>query len=489
MGGINHIRESTMKLINYLSLGLLISLGANTNAYTTRLGQIYDEKNNQVFINGLSWSGFQDTNVFQGLQANPFYSIRTESGIEKAGLMDLITHPWDMADSGVDKESAIQFKTIRLPIQPEVLFDESNQVDVNKGLSDKEQPTTGNGIFCKTWQRGENACEIAVSPNQAFWIVLEEMKKNNIKVLIDMHHRNGYGDQVRDGTVYSMNQYEKDLTLMASEIRKRHLDNVIGIDVFNEPYQLSWFRNRNGQVAWTKVIATAAQAIHKANPALLLFVEGPGGGNDDLDNPVICVQANLIQDDPEGYSHWKDTSTCGNDQELVLFKGNWGEDFKALLNKDSARKGIATFDVHHFSDALAQQVPTLDSGALDWLLGDDEAGNNGHLVFSPHVYPREVAGWETAPGAPSNLRFEWSWGFLYKSGYPVVLGEASWKTAQGKRFFTDALMPFLQQSEIGTHNLYFWAIGYLGDTVSVINPDSGKLDLDLQRTLAPYYNK
>jgi hypothetical protein len=305
--------------------------------------------------------------------------------------------------------------------------------------------------------------------------------------MIDMHHRNGYGDGMRDGTVYDMTQYAKDITLIAKEVKERNLDNVIGIDVFNEPYQLSWFRARNNQAPWTKVIATAATAIHQANPDLLLFVEGSGGGNDDMDNPVICLSKNDVPES-DGYSHWSDPQKCANGQEVVSFRGNWGEDFKPLLNETSAKQGEAVFDADKFTNALVQQVPEMDAATVDWLLGDDKAGNNGHIVFSPHVYPKEVAGWETEPGVASNLRFNWSWGFLHKAGFPIVMGEASWKTVSGKNFFTQSLMPYLAESGVGTSNLYFWAIGYLGDTVTAIDPNTGVLNLDVQQTLKPYFN-
>lgn len=49
-------------------------------------------------------------------------------------------------------------------------------------------------------------------------------------------------------------------------------------------------------------------------------------------------------------------------------------------------------------------------------------------------------------------------------------------------------MPYLTQSGIGSNNFYFWAIGYLGDTVSAINPNTGELNLDVQQTLKPYFN-
>ncbi|KTD72513.1 cellulase family glycosylhydrolase [Legionella tucsonensis] len=472
-----------MKKMRVLGCWLLLMLVLDAHAYQTREGKIYNDKGQIVHIDGLSWSGFQDTNIFQGLQSNPFYAIPSLSSNPRAyGMMDLISHPWDFPSSGVDKNSSVSFKTLRLPIQPEVLYDEQHEVDLNKSLSDKSSPSAGNGIFCKTWQSNGTACEKAVSPKQAFWIVLHELKKKNIKVMIDIHHRHGYGDAMRDGTVYDMQRYGNDISLLAAEIKNRNLDNVLGIDIFNEPYRLNWFKTHDSQVPWTKVIATAANAVQKNNPNLLLFVEGPDSGNDDANNPVICIPKSQIVND-NGYSHSPDPSLCGN-LERMFFKGNWGEDFKPLLDEKQAQNGSAVFDKDKFRNQLISQG--INQSALQWLLGDGQA-QNSHLVFSPHVYPSEVAGWETAPGMPSQLRFDWSWGFLYKAGYPVVLGEASWKTAKGKAFFTNSLMPYLQ-ANMETNNIFFWAIGYLGDTVSAIDPNSGELNLDVQQTLKNYFD-
>ncbi|PWY55734.1 endoglucanase [Legionella qingyii] len=472
-----------MKKMKVLGCCLLLMLALDAYSYQTRESKIYNDKGQLVHIDGLSWSGFQDTNVFQGLQSNPFYAIPSLSSSPRAyGMMNLISKPWEFPSSGVDKNSAVSFKTLRLPIQPEVLYDDQREVDLNKWLSDKAAPSAGNGLFCKTWQSNGSACEKAVSPKQAFWTVLQELKKNNIRVMIDIHHRHGYGDAMRDGTVYDMNRYEQDISLLATEIKKRNLDNVLGIDIFNEPYRLNWFKMHDAQVPWTKVIATAANAVQKNNPNLLLFVEGPDSGNDDANNPVICVPKSQIVND-NGYSHAPDPALCGT-LDRVFFKGNWGEDFKPLLNEQQAKNGIAVFDKDKFKKELVNQG--INQTALQWLLGDAQA-QNGHIVFSPHVYPAEVAGWETAPGNPSQLRFDWSWGFLYKAGYPIVLGEASWNTAKGKAFFTNALMPYLQ-ANMETNNIFFWAIGYLGDTVSAIDPNSGELNLDVQQTLKNYFD-
>ncbi|WP_454784736.1 cellulase family glycosylhydrolase [Legionella sp. WA2024007413] len=472
-----------MKKMNVLGSCLLLMLAWNAHSYQTRESKIYTDKGQLVHIDGLSWSGFQDTNVVQGLQSNPFYAIPSLSSSPRAyGMMNLISKPWEFPSSGVDKNSGVSFKTLRLPIQPEVLYDDQHEVDLNKWLSDKAVPSAGNGLFCKTWQSNGSACEKAVSPKQAFWTVLQELKKKNIRVMIDIHHRHGYGDSMRDGTVYDMKRYEQDISLLATEIKKRNLDNVLGIDIFNEPYRLNWFKMHDSQVPWTKVIATAANAIQKNNPSLLLFVEGPDSGNDDSNNPVICVPKSKIVND-NGYSHSPDPALCGT-LERMFFKGNWGEDFKPLLNEKQAKTGVPVFDKDKFKKELVSQG--INQTALQWLLGDSQA-QNSHIVFSPHVYPAEVAGWETAPGTPSQLRFDWSWGFLYKAGYPVVLGEASWKTAKGKAFFTNALMPYLQ-ANMETNNIFFWAIGYLGDTVSAIDPNSGELNLDVQQTLKNYFD-
>nr|WP_241480511.1 hypothetical protein [Legionella norrlandica] len=80
-----------MKLFKYISCFLLLGLTLKANAYYTSQGNIYDRSGNKININGVSWSGFQDTNVFQGLQSNPFYNITMPQSKPRNGLMDLLT--------------------------------------------------------------------------------------------------------------------------------------------------------------------------------------------------------------------------------------------------------------------------------------------------------------------------------------------------------------------------------------------------------------
>lgn len=480
---VSNRRKAVMSATKLLTFMASLSLSLNVNAFYTKNANIYDEQGNKVVMNGLSWSGFQDTNIFQGLQSNPFYAITTKkSNPRNYGLMDLVSNPWDFPGSGVDKSKGVEFKTVRIPIQPGIFYEDRAEVNLNKSYSDKNFPRAGNGIFCKSWEKNSNECAIAVSPKKAFWTAIQEMKRHNINVIIDIHHQYDYVDSWSDGTVYDINQYMADLRLIAFQVKERGLDNVIGIDIFNEPFRLNWFKTNGSQVPWTKVIAMAANTIYQVNPRLLLFVEGADNGNDTADNPVICIEKDKIVDDPNGYSHSSDKDLCGN-LERVFFKGSWGEDFKPLLNQDLAKQGVVEFDREKFETELIKQG--INRQALRWLLGNNKA-DNSHFVASPHVYPAEVVGWETAPGEPSNLRFDWTWGFLHAAGYPVVLGETSWKTRQGRAFFTKALMPYLKDN-IGTNNIIFWGIGYLADTHSLINPHNGELNIDVHQTLKPYW--
>ncbi|KTD16410.1 cellulose binding domain-containing protein [Legionella jordanis] len=471
-------------LISSLSVLLFCT---SSHAYYSKDSSIYDSNNSLVKIDGISWSGFQDSRIVQGLSSNPFYSAEglPTSYSRSYGMLDALVHPWDYSDSGVDRSNSVSFKTLRLPIQPGVLYDEGNQVDMNRSLANKADPRKGNGVFCKTWETNGSACASTVNPKEAFWITLQELKANNVKVLIDFHHKYGYGDGYRDGTVYDLNQYEADVKLLAQEIKNRNLTNVIGIDVFNEPHQLYWFRDNGSQPAWIKVIASAAKILSTYNPDLLLFVEGSGQGSGDPDQPIICPKSSDIVRNDEAYSVSTDPANCVGDTQRVEFKGNWGEDFKPLLTKNSAKSGEALFDKANFNQKLKDAG--LTDAAVTWLMGDTN-GANAHIVFSPHVYPREVGTWESAPGKPSELRFDWTWGFLAKAGYPVVLGESSWKSSEGLAFFENAVVPYLQKHQM-QNNLFFWAVGYLGDTISLIDPNSGALNLEAEKVLHDLYNQ
>ncbi|WP_199911754.1 cellulase family glycosylhydrolase [Dongshaea marina] len=497
-----------MKMNGIRRVVILGTLFASSGAlaYHTANGKIYTEQGEEVVINGVSWSGLQDDSKLNGLAGNPFYQVLLGPQTQgKLGMMETLTHPWDYPETGITKEQGVQFKTIRLPIQPAVIADPDDSpyvvpANFQGNYADKNHPQQGSGVFCKTWQQDGVHCAVQMNNREMFWQTLEEFKKNNIRVLIDFHHHRALGDQ-RDGKVYDLSQYQQDVATLAREIKARNLSNVLGIDIYNEPYKLWWFKDRGsveeGYAAWGKVIAVAAKAVYENNPDLLLFVEGTDTGSSgdpalhSSDGLKICV-AGEVPVDPNGYSISTDPACV--DGQRVDFKANWGEDFRPLLDKRKALQGIASFDRAGFSQYLTTTLTQTGTSTeraqaiIHWLLGEADASQS-HLVISPHVYPKQIGGWETAPGKPSQLRFDWNWGFLGKAGYPVVLGEAAWNRNGGVDFVTKTLLPYMKTIGSSASNYFYWAIGYLGDTTSLIGMSDGKLDpgvyAELHKVFAP----
>ena len=83
-------------------------------AYRTNGGNIFDDNNNMIAINGVAWIGFQDSNFLGGLWNVPFNSFGTQHGV-----IELLTAPWNVPGSNVaSPNNGVAFKSIRLPIQP-----------------------------------------------------------------------------------------------------------------------------------------------------------------------------------------------------------------------------------------------------------------------------------------------------------------------------------------------------------------------------------
>ena len=85
-------------------------------AYTAHDGKMYDGLGNVIDINGVNWSGFQDSGFIDELYGSvPFYPLGTSAPF---GLVDMLTHPWDNAGTGVTKSdiSIVSNGTVSLDI-------------------------------------------------------------------------------------------------------------------------------------------------------------------------------------------------------------------------------------------------------------------------------------------------------------------------------------------------------------------------------------
>lgn len=477
---------------------LLVFFGLNcfhsVYGFNTLNGKIYDGSGNEVAINGVAWIGFQDSNFLGGLWNAPFNTIGTQHSV-----MQLLTAPWTVPGSGVTSATTgVSFKSIRLPIQPGIWHNDTTVQSSPFDFSSTNMatPEAGNGPFCD-WTKGSDAsghCIQAKTAPNLLTAVINEFKNQNIYVMLDFHHRPGLGDGFRDGTVvaagYTLQNYHDDIVNFV----KTAPNNILGIDIYNEPHQLYWFQDNTqttpAQPSWIKVIAAAASAAYDTNQTILLFVEAPGGteGNDPFD-PVysqtapICLPSTTKIDDTSVIGLTNDPAHCTNTatpMRVVNIGVNWGENFRSLLDVTQSSKGIAKFDAIKFRTMLTQAITANNFSATnptliaDWLLGPNNDGNNGHIVFAPHLYGAEVGGWQSDAN-DSPIRFKWNFGFLIESGFPFVVGELGYDVQipakGGEDFFLDSVAPYLISKQIN-HNLFFWTWNFSDFPIGMRSSDS-----------------
>jgi len=463
-------------------------------AFSTKAGNIYDNNGNLVSIDGVAWIGFQDSNFLGGLWSVPFYPFGSQNGV-----IQLMTTPWTVSSSNITSTSkGVAFKSIRLAIQPGIWHNVATAQSSPFAfqVTDIKNPQTGNGPFCD-WTKGSDAsghCIQSLSAPNLLTAVINEFNKQNMYVMLDFHHRPGLGDGFRDGTIvasdYTLKMYHDDVANFA----KTAPANVIGVDIFNEPHQLFWFQSNTSvtpaQPAWISVIAAAAAAVYDNNQNLLLFVEAPGGtvGNDPYDpvyssTTAICMSSSTKVDNSSNIGLGT-SSLCKNASFPLRannIQSNWGENFRSLIDTSQSANGVAAFNATFFRTQLIQAIQanafsaTTAANIANWLLGSNNDGNGGHLVFAPHLYGSEVGGWQS-DASDSVIRFKWNFGFLMDSGFPFVVGELGFHTQMpqtgGEDFFVNSVTPYLVSKNIN-HNLFFWTWNQADFPIGIRTDDSG----------------
>jgi|GEM_PF-4706684 len=477
-----------------LSVALAASLSQPTFAFKTANGNIYDNAGNQVSINGVAWIGFQDSNFLGGLWNTPFNPIGSTPGI-----IQLLTAPWTVSGSNITSQtSGVSFKSLRLPIQPGIWHNVTTvqQSPFDFSSTNSATPTAGNGPFCD-WTQGADGsghCIASKSAPDLLTATINLFQAQNINIMLDFHHRPGLGDNFRDGTVvasdYTLQNYHDDV----ANFVKGAPSNIMGVDLYNEPHQLFWYQDNTQttpvQPAWIKVIAAAASAVYDNNQNVLLFVEAPGGtvGNDPYDpaynqTTPICLPASTKIDSTTAVSVTTDTVNCpaSNPLRVTNIGSNWGENLRPLLDTSQSKNGVAKFNVTQFRSMLIQAITTNNFSSTDpnliadWLLGPNNDGNNGHLVFAPHLYGSQVAGWQSDAN-DSQIRFKWNFGFTLDSGFPFVVGELGFDVQEpqtgGEDFFLNSVAPYLVSKGIN-HNLFFWTWNFSDSPAGIRSNDSG----------------
>lgn len=312
------------------------------------------------------------------------------------------THLWNMGwKAQIQQIKDLGFNAIRLPYVPETLYSKAR---VNDGLDTYVEPTLNPELQGKT-------------PLEVMDLWMAEARRQQLYVLLDFHsvskkaqYKTWYNDdpkaygeggwaQTYNAQAYSTDDWIRDLKFVA----ERYADNpwLIGIDLFNEPYGVvRWgpgdqqtYRPEND---WKIATEKAAAAVLKANPRLLIFVQGIEANWDGIEKPGMSI--------------------------------NYGENLQpqAYRPLDIAQDKLVLSPHTYGPDALAE-------------------------------YPKKSFG---APDYPANLAADWETLFgQFQPRHPVIIGEFGGFYGTGPsggrdRQWQDALVDYLVSK--GMRSSFYW---------------------------------
>jgi endoglucanase len=162
------------------------------------------------------------------------------------------------------------------------------------------------------------------------------------------------------------------------------VDNIIGIDIYNEPHDYTW-------AEWKALTEAAYAAINAVNPNTLLFVQGVGtkaGTQDGSPSTVTEVPHGSATTNP-----------------------NWGENlFEAGTNPISIPKERLVYSPHTYGPSVFVQKMFMDPAQTQCaeLEGDAAGDANCNIVINPTLLRQ---GWEE------------HFGYLRQQNFAIVVGE------------------------------------------------------------------
>jgi len=183
---------------------------------------------------------------------------------------------------------------------------------------------------------------------------------------------------------YDENKWKEDLKTMAGLSDELGVTNIMGIDIFNEPWDFTWEE-------WSSYIDQAYAEISAINPNILIFAQGisdSAGNQDGTPDTVIEV--------PHGDE---------------FSNPNWGENlYEAGDNPPSMPKSKLVYTPHTYGPSVFVQQMFMDPSQPECagLYGDEAGDNECNIVINPALLE---PGWEE------------HFGYLKDLGYAIVIGE------------------------------------------------------------------
>ncbi len=236
---------------------------------------------------------------------------------------------------------------------------------------------------------------------------------------------------------YNVTKWLNNLKTLAGLGADIGVDNVMGIDIYNEPWDYSW-------TEWRSLIDSAYAAISAVNPHILIFAEGVGSSNGNQDGTPSTVNKTPYGD--------------------TAYNPNWGENlYEAGVNPPSMPKSKLVFSPHCYGPSVSTQSEFTDLEAQPECAGlvEDAFGNmKCRIVINPVKLEK---GWAQ------------HFGYLKALGYAVCIGEfggnMDWPRkseprmqtrygyitdtttdAQWQKAFVDYLI------KIGVYDSFYWSI-------------------------------
>jgi endoglucanase len=213
--------------------------------------------------------------------------------------------------------------------------------------------------------------------------------RNNYDFTREDYACDGSGDE---GDAYNQSVWTQDLRELAQLGQSIGCDNVMGIEIFNEPYDYSWSE-------WSSLIDTAYNAINSVNSNILVFAGGIGSFNN---------------------KHSSNAETPNGDPAL---NPNWGENlYEAGDDPPSIPKERLVYCPHTYGPSVYVQMQFMDpaQSECEGMEGDEAGDMQCNIVIDPDYISQ---GWEEHFGYLKDLGYaisinEWGGNMTWPDGAP-----------------------------------------------------------------------
>jgi aryl-phospho-beta-D-glucosidase BglC (GH1 family) len=355
----------------------------NAQGHITDGGSVFDAKCG-------NWFGLEGQHEPKDAESNP----------DGAPLELYIGNMWwdNNSDRDIpqtmDEIKDLGINMIRLPIAPQTLQSNHEQGMTRVWDGNDKNP---NGRL-----KNKESAYPYDNAREALEGFLAEAKDKNLKVLVDIHSCSNYVgwragkldaappwvDATREGYEYTRESYTcasgedaygktqwladlRDIAELANTY-----DNIIGIDIFNEPWDYTWDQ-------WATLSEDAYEAISSVNEDILIFVEGIGSGLSDETE----VEHGNAESNP-----------------------NWGENFYGFTERPlQIPRERVVISPHTYGPSVFVQGQFMNGTCND--LEGDEAAEEGCQIDIDGNIDAIRAGWEE------------HFGFLRDQNYAIVIGE------------------------------------------------------------------